>query len=296
MKICPNCKKEYADTLGFCARCGSQLVDVQPIVEETTPVVPTTRFCMRCGNKINDSAAFCTACGTPVNAASGPSVKPNINVNDYINKIKANKNVTGFVETLKKYIKNPAEALNDLVKDGDVVAIAVPVVALFVSLSVFFLCLLSQVFYFEYGLELGLSVSTVMTLAFVLIPALTTFVAAKMNGKDYDIKGILSAASMNVCYLVPIFVLAGLVSLIEFWDFGLVAGIIVFVVGVFVKIFLSVSMLNQIAGNILGSVQSFWIPTGIATVLNAIVIGICGSILGNIIENILEELFYSSLW
>lgn len=300
MKICPNCQKEYDNALAFCAGCGSQLVDAQPIVEEQQPVVTAIKFCMHCGNKMNSNSAFCAACGTPVNAVTVQSVnstavRPNINVNEYIDKIKSNEMVMGFVDTLKTYVFNPAEALKDVAKNGDVVAIAAPTVALLLSLLIFFVSVIAQALDdFEEGFGISIPVALITTLSFILIPSVTTFVATKMNGKEYDFKGILSVSSINMCYLVPIFVLAGVVSWIEFWDFGLAAGLIVFVIGIFVKVFLSISMLNQLADNILASVKTFWIPTAIATVINLIVVAICGSILAEIIEEVINEFLFSS--
>mgnify|MGYP003294155583 CR=1 FL=1 len=300
MKICPNCQKEYDNALAFCAECGSQLVDVQLIVEEQQPVVPAIKFCMHCGNKMNSNSAFCAACGTPVNAVNVQSVnntavKPSINVNEYIDKIKNNETVMGFLDTLKTYVFNPAEALKAVAKNGDILAIAAPTVALFLSLLVFFVSVIAQALDdFEEGLGISIPVALITTLSFILIPSVTTFVVTKMNGKEYDFKGILSASSINMCYLVPIFVLAGVVSWIEFWDFGLAAGLFVFVIGIFVKVFLSISMLNQLADNILKSVKTFWIPTAIATVINLIVVAICGSILAEIIEEVINEFLFSS--
>lgn len=300
MKVCPNCQKEYDNTFAFCAECGSQLVDVQPNVEEQQPVVPAIKFCMHCGNKNNAGSAFCAACGTPVNAVNiqpvnNTAVKPNINVNEYIDIIKNNETVMGFVETLKIYVFNPAEALKDVAKNSDIVAIVAPTVALLLSLLIFFVSVTAQALDdFGEGFGISIPVALVMTLSFILIPSVTTFVAAKMNRKEYDFKGILSAASMNMCYLVPVFVLAGVVSWIAFWDFGLAASLIVFVVAIFVKVFLSISMLNQLAGNILESVITFWIPTAIATVINLIVVAICGSILAEIIEEVINEFLFSS--
>lgn len=299
MKTCPNCQKEYDKAHGFCAECGSKLVDIQPVIEEQS-VAPSIKFCMHCGNKMNSNSAFCAACGTPVNAVNVQSVnntavKPSINVNEYIDKIKSNETVMGFVDSLKNYVFNPAEALKDVALNGDVVAIAAPTVALLLSLLVFFVSIIAQALDdFEEGLGISIPVALVMTLSFILIPSVTTFVAAKMNRKEYDFKGILSAASMNMCYLVPVFVLAGVVSWIAFWDFGLAASLIVFVVAIFVKVFLSISMLNQLAGNILESVITFWIPTAIATVINLIVVAICGSILAEIIEEVINEFLFSS--
>ncbi len=299
MKFCPNCQKEYDDAFAFCADCGCQLADVQPVVEPQ-PVIPASRFCMRCGNKINDGAAFCAACGTPVNAVNMQSVnntavRPNINVNEYIDKIKSNEKVMGFVDTLKAYVFNPAKTLDDLSNNGDVVSIAASTGALFLSLLIFFVSVIAQALEdFGEGFGISIPVALVMTLSFVLIPSVTTFVAAKINGKEYGFKETLSASSMNMCYLVPVFLLAGVVSWIAFWDFGLAAGLIVFVVGIFVKVFLSISMLNQLAGNILESVKTFWIPTSIATVINLIVVAICGSILAEIIEDVIEEFLFSS--
>lgn len=301
MKICPNCQKEYDNAHGFCPECGSQLVDVQPIVEEQQPVVPAIKFCMHCGNKMNSNSAFCAACGTPVNAVNVQSVnntvvKPSINVNEYIDKIKNNETVMGFVDTLKTYVFNPAEALKDVAKNGDILAIAAPTVALLLSLLVFFVSIIAQALDdFEEGLGISIPVALITTISFILIPSVTTFVATKMNGKEYNFMGIVSAASMNMCYLVPIFILAGVTSWIEFWDFGLAAGLIVFVIGIFVKVFLSISMLNQLADNILMSVKKFWIPTAIATVINLIVVAICGSILADIIEEVISELLFSSV-
>lgn len=40
MKICPSCQKEYDDLTSFCGKCGSQLVDVQPL--EQAPDLPNT--------------------------------------------------------------------------------------------------------------------------------------------------------------------------------------------------------------------------------------------------------------
>lgn len=300
MKVCPNCQKEYDNTFAFCAECGSQLVDVQPNVEEQQPVAPSIKFCMHCGNKMNSNSAFCAACGTPVNAVNVQSVnntavKPSINVNEYIDKIKSNETVMGFVDSLKNYVFNPAEALKDVALNGDVVAIAAPTVALLLSLLVFFVSIIAQALDdFEEGLGISIPVALITTISFILIPSVTTFVATKMNGKEYNFMGIVSAASMNMCYLVPIFILAGVTSWIEFWDFGLAAGLIVFVIGIFVKVFLSISMLNQLADNILKSVKNFWIPTAIATVINLIVVAICGSILAEIIEEVINEFLFSS--
>lgn len=73
MKICPNCKKEYDDSMIFCVECGSQLVDYQPVAEdpqqtfaETQLLVDEPRFCLNCGNQLDDNAVFCTACGTKI--------------------------------------------------------------------------------------------------------------------------------------------------------------------------------------------------------------------------------------
>lgn len=300
MKICPNCKKEYDDRMAFCAGCGSRLVDMQPTPQQPQQPVQTVSFCMHCGNKMNSNSAFCAVCGTPTKMANNPVNNmsgQNVAVNDYIDRIKNNESLSGFVENIKNYVLNPAKALNDLVEKDNIAATAIPLAALFLSMLIFFLCPTAQILNdLWYGLELALPIAFILTLAFVLIPFVTIFATAKVMGKACDAKGLLSAASMNVCFLVPILVLGGLVSLIEFWDFGLTAWVIVFVICIFVKIFLSVSMLNQIAGNVLDSIIPFGVSTGIATVLNAIVLSICCSILADIIEKIISNLLFSSLW
>jgi len=73
MKICPNCQKEYDDSMAFCVECGSHLADFQPVVEEPKLTYAKTqlledepRFCLNCGNQLDDDSVFCTACGTKI--------------------------------------------------------------------------------------------------------------------------------------------------------------------------------------------------------------------------------------
>lgn len=292
MKICPNCKKEYGDTSAFCVVCGSQLASVQVPVEEPQIATPTVKYCSGCGNQLDVNAAFCPACGTPANSVNG---KPSINVNDYINKIKTNKNVTGFVGTLKKYLKNPAEALNEAVNEGNIATTVISSVALLISIIIFFMCFYYRVneeFYLGQTMfNLCMVVAVFMALSFMLIPAITTFAAVKLNGKEHSFKGVLSASAVSTLYLVPLFVVSGLISFVSFE-----AGMVLFAVTVIAKIFLSISTLNIVAGNILNSVKTLWASVGIATVLNAIVISICGSILGDLLEEIIYDLIFGSLW
>lgn len=295
MKICPNCQKEYDDIASFCTECGVQLVELQ-FIEEQKDVETFEKYCMNCGNQLTETAVFCPACGTPAKAVNNGAVNTNINVNDYINKIKTNKNVTGFVDMMKKYFANPASALNKAVTEGNVSTTIISSVALLISIIIFFLCFVGKInseFYggFEEMLGLGMIVAVFMAVFFVLVPAVTTFAAVKLNGKEYDFKGILLASSVNTLYLVPAFILSGLISFAS-----LEAGIVLFVIAVIMKIFLSISMLNSFAGNILESVKTLWASIGIATILNAIAIAICGSILGDVLENIIYDLIYSFMW
>lgn len=295
MKMCPNCQKEYGDISAFCAVCGSQLTTVQAPVEELQVVAPTVKYCIGCGNQLDINAAFCPACGTPVNSVNGAPVKSSINVNDYINKIKTNKNVSGFIGILKKYIKNPAEALNEAVNEGNIATTAISSVALLISIIILFLCFCIKVneeFYVGQAIfNLCMIVAVFMALSFVIIPTVTTFAAVKLNGKEYNFKGVLSASAVSTLYLVPFFVVSGLISFVS-----LEVGFVLFAVTVIVKIFLSVSMLNVVAGNILESVKTLWASVGIATVFNSIVISICGSILGDLLEEIVYDLIFGSLW
>lgn len=295
MKICPNCKKEYDDNFAFCVDCGIPLEDVKILIEEPQDETPTVKYCMRCGKQLNTNAAFCSACGAPANSTNSVSAKPVINVNDYINKIKTNKNVTGFIGTLKKYIKNPAEALNETANEGNIATTVISSVALLISIIIFFMCFyyrINEEFYLGQTMfNLCMVVAVFMALAFVLIPALTTFAAVKLSGKDYNFKRTVSAAAVNTLYLVPFFIVSGLISFVSFE-----AGIVLFAVTVIVKVFLSISELNIVAGNILNSVKTLWASVGIATVLNAIVISICGSILADLLEEIIYDLIFGSLW
>ncbi len=303
MKICPNCKKEYDDRMAFCAGCGSRLVDMQPTPQQPQQPVQTVSFCMHCGNKMNSNSAFCAACGTPVNAVNMQSVnsttvKPSINVNEYIDKIKNNDTISVFVETLKKYIVNPLKALDGTVKNcNNWIIEIIPFVSLLISIMVFFICLFTAVLGdIEDTFGIVIVVSICMSIGFVLIPAITTFVVAKLNGKNYDFQGVLAASSLNVCYVIPMFIVAGIVFFIDFSDFGFWVGAALFILAIFCKAFLSISMLNHFVGNVLESVKTFFISTGIATVLNAIVLSICCSILADIIEEIISNLLFSSLW
>lgn len=295
MKICPNCQKEYDNAFGFCVDCGMPLENANISIEETQEEMSAAKYCMHCGKQLNINAAFCSGCGTPANSTDRVSAKPAINVNDYINKIKTNKNVTGFIGTLKKYIKNPAEALNEVVNEGNIATTVISSVALLISIIIFFMCFyyrINEEFYLGQTMfNLCMVVAVFMALSFVLIPATTTLAAVKLNGKEHSFKGVLSASAVSTLYLVPFFIASGLISFVSFE-----AGIVLFVVTVIAKIFLSISTLNIVAGNILNSVKTLWASLGIATILNAIVISICGSILGDLLEEIIYDLIFGSLW
>lgn len=296
MKICHNCQKEYGDISAFCAVCGSQLTTVQAPVEEPQGVAPTVKYCIGCGNQLDINAAFCPACGTPVNSVNGAPVKSSINVNDYINKIKTNKNVTGFVGTLKKYIKNPVAELENISKAGDVVTTLIFTALLLISIIVYFLCFvgkLSDEFYgsFQKIAEMCVLSGVLIALFFVLVPAIVTFAVAKINHKQCAIKGMLSVSAVNTIYLVPLFVIAGLSAYIS-----IELSLILFAVVIVIKAFLSISMLNNFAGNILESVKILFSSVGIAIALDAVAILICGSILSSALENIIYDLIYSFIW
>lgn len=296
MKMCPNCQKEYGDISAFCAVCGSQLTTVQAPVEEPQVVAPTVKYCIGCGNQLDINAAFCPACGTPVNSVNGAPVKSSINVNDYINKIKTNKNVTGFVGTLKKYIKNPVAELENISKAGDVVTTLIFTALLLISIIVYFLCFvgkLSDEFYgsFQKAAEMCVLSGVLIALFFVLVPAIVTFAVAKINHKQCAIKGMLSVSAVNTIYLVPLFVIAGLSAYIS-----IELSLILFAVVIVIKAFLSISMLNNFAGNILESVKILFSSVGIAIALDAVAILICGSILSSALENIIYDLIYSFIW
>ncbi len=66
MKICPKCEKQYDDSMGFCVACGTQLVDYQPVVEDTQTVASITKFCMNCNQEYSADMTFCTTCGSPL--------------------------------------------------------------------------------------------------------------------------------------------------------------------------------------------------------------------------------------
>lgn len=296
MKMCPNCQKEYGDISAFCAVCGSQLTTVQAPVEEPQVVAPTVKYCIGCGNQLDINAAFCPACGTPVNSVNGAPVKSSINVNDYINKIKTNKNVTGFVGTLKKYIKNPVAELENISKAGDVVTTLIFTALLLISIIVYFLCFvgkLSDEYYgsFQKIAEMCVLSGVLIALFFVLVPAIVTFAVAKINHKQCAIKGMLSVSAVNTIYLVPLFVIAGLSAYIS-----IELSLILFAVVIVIKAFLSISMLNNFAGNILESVKILFSSVGIAIALDAVAILICGSILSSALENIIYDLIYSFIW
>lgn len=296
MKICHNCQKEYGDISAFCAVCGSQLTTVQAPVEEPQVVAPTVKYCIGCGNQLDINAAFCPACGTPVNSVNGAPVKSSINVNDYINKIKTNKNVTGFVGTLKKYIKNPVAELENISKAGDVVTTLIFTALLLISIIVYFLCFvgkLSDEYYgsFQEIAEMCVLSGVLIALFFVLVPAIVTFAVAKINHKQCAIKGMLSVSAVNTIYLVPLFVIAGLSAYIS-----IELSLILFAVVIVIKAFLSISMLNNFAGNILESVKILFSSVGIAIALDAVAILICGSILSSALENIIYDLIYSFIW
>lgn len=296
MKICHNCQKEYGDISAFCAVCGSQLTTVQAPVEEPQVVAPTVKYCIGCGNQLDINAAFCPACGTPVNSVNGAPVKSSINVNDYINKIKTNKNVNGFIGILKKYIKNPVAELENISKAGDVVTTLIFTALLLISIIVYFLCFvgkLSDEYYgsFQKAAEMCVLSGVLIALFFVLVPAIVTFAVAKINHKQCAIKGMLSVSAVNTIYLVPLFVIAGLSAYIS-----IELSLILFAVVIVIKAFLSISMLNNFAGNILESVKILFSSVGIAIALDAVAILICGSILSSALENIIYDLIYSFIW
>lgn len=64
MKTCPNCQKEYEDSMVFCVECGSKLVDFKPVIEESQPRTAEKRLCVNCGNEFTADAYFCTVCGS----------------------------------------------------------------------------------------------------------------------------------------------------------------------------------------------------------------------------------------
>ena len=88
--ICTVCGNVLNENSAFCTKCGTPL-NAQPApVEAVQPVplpVPTnetaqpapqsnTRFCVVCGNVLNETSAFCTKCGTPVASANSSIACP----------------------------------------------------------------------------------------------------------------------------------------------------------------------------------------------------------------------------
>ena len=108
--VCAVCGNVLNENSAFCTKCGTP-VNAQPAPEvtPTTEAEPTdttntttpaedysgyfdapevapanepspenngTRFCVVCGNVLNENSAFCTKCGTPVNAQPAPEVAP----------------------------------------------------------------------------------------------------------------------------------------------------------------------------------------------------------------------------
>lgn len=297
MKICPNCQNEYDDIAGFCTECGIQLVEAQIITEEENDFGTSVKYCVNCGNQLAETADFCSRCGNSVkdNSIKSSSSIP-ININDYIDKVKANKTVIGFVSVLKSYLKNPVAELENISKAGDVVTTLIFTALLLISIIVYFLCFvgkLSDEYYgsFQKIAEMCVLSGVLIALFFVLVPAIVTFAVAKINHKQCAIKGMLSVSAVNTIYLVPLFVIAGLSAYIS-----IELSLILFAVVIVIKAFLSISMLNNFAGNILESVKILFSSVGIAIALDAVAILICGSILSSALENIIYDLIYSFIW
>jgi hypothetical protein len=73
IKICPTCKKQFADEYAFCLDDGTTLETFAPVA-----VAPTQRFefCGGCGAPMSNEYAFCKNCGAPRERSAEPNFVP----------------------------------------------------------------------------------------------------------------------------------------------------------------------------------------------------------------------------
>ncbi|WP_407381051.1 zinc-ribbon domain-containing protein [Methanobrevibacter sp.] len=71
MKVCKNCGCNLPDEAKFCAECGSEVIEEEPVNENET------KFCRNCGFEMPKETKFCPECGSPTSGV--PQVR-NANV------------------------------------------------------------------------------------------------------------------------------------------------------------------------------------------------------------------------
>ena len=69
--VCPKCQAENRTGVTFCVACGNRLVEDDMVVCE-------------CGNKVNKTAKFCTACGKPMEQPEEPAAPAEEETKDVI--------------------------------------------------------------------------------------------------------------------------------------------------------------------------------------------------------------------
>lgn len=278
MKICPQCQKKYDDASIFCLECGSDLITLQPPTQ-TDGSVERERFCTKCGTKIPMEFAFCPKCGKPV-AGGARAFGGTQRAND------------AFEQTLKRlkaYFLSPGKTIDKILGDGDFTAGILPGAALLISSIIFFLCLSGKL-QMEFGIGsfygIGVLLSFLLTLFFVLFPTVAGLATAKLNGENQTFLGTVNAAVYNT---VPISVLAffsglfGLVS-IKLFIFSLVLIIAVW-------FFLSISFVDHVSGSVFKSSVALWI----SFIIQFLLIAIAGLILYSVGKSFIKDALYS-LW
>lgn len=280
MKICPQCQKEYSDDTVFCMSCGAQLVQ-----EQAQPV--SGGFCSRCGTPLTPGVAFCPGCGNPVNGGVNPyaaaPVKPS---NDAFNKA-----VNGFSDLIKKYFKSPADAVDEIIESKNIVAGIAGAVIFAAATLIFFLCLCGKLAMITYPepemFFMGIVMAFITAVTSLGIPALTTFLSAKLTKKDIPVLPAFSAVWFNFIPVALLLIITSVMTLIS-----LKLGIFLLIVTITAKAVISVTTVNKVVGTISENIAAFCASIGAAAVIKAIVI----SVLAAIAADAIEDLIYNLLW
>lgn len=282
MKICPQCQKEYADDTVFCMSCGAQLVQEQ---EQARPV--SGGFCSRCGTPLASGVAFCPGCGNPVNGGVNPyTAAPAKPANDTFSKA-----VNGFSDLIKKYFKSPADAVDEIIESKNIVAGIAGAVIFAAATLIFFLCLCGKLAMITYPepemFFIGIVMAFITAVTSLGIPALTTFLSAKLTKKDIPVLPAFSAVWFNFIPVALLLIITSVMTLIS-----LKLGIFLLIVTITAKAVISVTTVNKVVGTISENIAAFCASIGAAAVIKAIVI----SILAAIAADAIEDLFYNLLW
>ncbi len=70
--FCKKCGNQLNDGVKFCAKCGTPVATVAPVVEEAPVIEESKLLCKNCGNELKEGVKFCAKCGTSVTVDAAP--------------------------------------------------------------------------------------------------------------------------------------------------------------------------------------------------------------------------------